>query len=72
MQMYYCLTDSYIGTYCNVSSDACAMSQPCFNAATCFPNNTLPYGYRCQCQPGYTGYNCEYDTNACMVMNTCW
>jgi hypothetical protein len=47
------------------------MSQPCLNAATCFPNNTLPYGYLCDCQTGYTGYDCQYDDRACME-NTCW
>ncbi|CAF1317461.1 unnamed protein product [Rotaria sp. Silwood1] len=69
--IYSCADNSYIGTYCNISSDACVMSQPCENAATCFPNNTLPLGYSCQCRSGFEGYNCEYDNRACME-TTCW
>ncbi|CAF4289609.1 unnamed protein product [Rotaria sp. Silwood2] len=68
---YSCQDNSYIGTYCNVSSDACAMSQPCENAATCIPNNTLSLGYYCQCQSDYEGYNCQYDNRVCME-STCW
>ena len=69
--IYNCLSEDYIGTYCNISSDACAMSKPCRNAATCLPNKTLPYGYRCNCKTGYSGDNCEYDERACKE-NTCW
>ncbi|CAF1414561.1 unnamed protein product [Didymodactylos carnosus] len=61
----------FIGPYCNVSSDACAMSQPCQNAATCYPNNTLPLRYVCTCVNGYVGYDCQYDIRACKE-NTCW
>jgi len=60
-----------LGSYCNISSDACAMSQPCLNAATCFPNNTLPLGYECQCQTGYAGENCQTDERICKD-DTCW
>lgn len=69
--IYWCPSEDYIGTHCNTSADACAMSQPCQNAATCFPNNTLPYGYRCNCHEGYSGYNCENDERVC-TENTCW
>ena len=68
--MFNCQT-SYIGTHCNISSDACAMSQPCQNAATCFPNNTLPSGYYCACRTGYAGYDCQWDIRACRE-DTCW
>ena len=68
--IYDCLS-GHIGIYCNISSDACAMSQPCQNAATCFPNNTLPLGYYCVCRTGYAGYNCEWDIRPCRE-DTCW
>ncbi|CAF1227208.1 unnamed protein product [Adineta steineri] len=68
---YACADSTYIGAYCNISSDACAMSQPCQNAATCFPNNTLPLEYFCKCAPDYTGYNCEIDESSCQE-GTCW
>jgi len=67
---FYCPADT-IGSYCNITSDACAMSQPCLNAATCYPNNTLSLGYECQCQSGYTGQNCQNDERICK-QNTCW
>jgi hypothetical protein len=70
-QIFTCASAAYIGPYCNITSDVCTMSQPCLNAATCFPNNTLPAGYSCNCQSGYTGYDCEYDNRAC-TENTCW
>jgi hypothetical protein len=69
--IYECYSENYIGVYCNLSSDACAMSQPCLNAATCFPNNTIPAGYICQCQTGFTGYNCQNNENACFE-GACW
>jgi hypothetical protein len=69
--VYSCPNEYYIGTYCNVSSDPCSMSEPCLNGATCFPNSTFPYGYFCQCVIGYSGENCEYNDGACMA-NTCW
>jgi len=67
---FYCPGDT-IGSYCNITSNACAMSQPCLNAATCYPNNQLPLGYECQCQSGYTGENCQNDERICKE-NTCW
>ena len=69
--LYNCPNGSYIGVYCNISSDACAMSEPCYNAALCFPNNTIPLGYYCQCPSDFAGYNCEYDERACKD-STCW
>ncbi|CAF4794037.1 unnamed protein product [Rotaria sp. Silwood1] len=66
---YDCPEDT-IGSSCNISSDACSMLQPCLNAATCFPNNTLSLKYHCQCQSGYTGRDCENDQRICRE-NTC-
>ncbi|KFD45231.1 hypothetical protein M513_13892, partial [Trichuris suis] len=28
---------------------------PCRNGASCFPNDTSPYGYTCLCKPGFHG-----------------
>ncbi|CAF3746170.1 unnamed protein product [Adineta steineri] len=67
---FYC-PGTNIGAYCNVTSDACSMSQPCLNAATCFPDLTVPVGYRCGCQTGYTGSTCENDERICKD-DTCW
>ncbi|CAF0794318.1 unnamed protein product [Adineta steineri] len=47
------------------------MSQPCLNAATCFPDATVPLGYICGCQTGYTGSTCQNDERICKD-DTCW
>ncbi|CAF4129567.1 unnamed protein product, partial [Adineta steineri] len=67
---FYC-PGTNIGAYCNVTSDACSMSQPCLNAATCFSDLTVPVGYRCGCQTGYTGSTCQNDERICKD-DTCW
>ncbi|CAF3629706.1 unnamed protein product [Rotaria socialis] len=69
--LFSCENDSYIGTYCNISSDACTITQPCQNGGTCFPNNTVLAGYYCECLTGYEGYDCENDQQAC-TDNKCW
>ena len=41
--------------------DNCS-TQPCRNGATC---ESLANGYRCTCQQGYNGPNCNIDVNEC-------
>ncbi|KAL9966600.1 hypothetical protein ACROYT_G024702 [Oculina patagonica] len=48
--------------------DECLASNPCLNGATCL---NIPGGYRCICQPGYNGKNCESDINECLIANPC-
>ncbi|CAF1140852.1 unnamed protein product [Adineta steineri] len=59
-----CPTQS-LGTSCNISSDPCAMTQPCLNSATCHTNASALLGYICACVTGYSGTNCEYDVPSC-------
>ncbi|CAF3775770.1 unnamed protein product [Adineta steineri] len=59
-----CPTQS-LGTSCNISSDPCAMTQPCLNSATCHTNASALLGYVCACVTGYSGTNCEYDVPSC-------
>ncbi|CAF2539151.1 unnamed protein product [Rotaria sp. Silwood2] len=54
-----------IGMSCNITSDKCAMTQPCMNLATCYPNVSLPLGYVCSCVLGYSGVNCDVDERVC-------
>ena len=35
-------------------------SSPCENGGTC---EEIENNYKCQCRPGYMGYNCEGKTN---------
>ncbi|CAF0764349.1 unnamed protein product [Adineta ricciae] len=60
-----------LGPSCNVSSSICNMAQPCLNLATCFPNTSMPLGYVCTCQVGYTGANCEIDNTSCSSNSVC-
>ncbi|CAF3807786.1 unnamed protein product [Rotaria magnacalcarata] len=69
--LFSCPNDSYIGTYCNISSDVCTVAQPCENGGTCFPNDTLLDGHYCECLTGYKGYNCENNEQAC-TESKCW
>nr|XP_039265795.1 uncharacterized protein LOC120341371 [Styela clava] len=38
-------------------------SEPCQNGGTC--NHLSSTEYQCECQPGYTGTNCQTDINEC-------
>eukprot|EP00057_Strongylocentrotus_purpuratus_P027453 XP_011681927.1 PREDICTED: fibropellin-3-like [Strongylocentrotus purpuratus] len=39
---------------------------PCLNGGSCLNNPNLASGYVCSCVPGYTGQNCQTDTNECI------
>jgi hypothetical protein len=67
----YTCPDGSFGVYCNISSSACTIANPCLNGATCRSNNTLSAGYFCQCASGFSGYDCEYDDRVCTT-STCW
>lgn len=41
----------------------CTHHKPCRNGATC--TNTGQGSYTCSCRPGYTGANCEAETDEC-------
>lgn len=41
----------------------CTNHKPCKNDASC--TNTGQGSYTCTCQPGFTGVNCETETNEC-------
>ncbi|XP_054868346.1 protocadherin Fat 3a isoform X5 [Amphiprion ocellaris] len=59
------LTELKLG--CVLYPDAC-LQQPCRNGATC---TSLPSGgFSCNCNPQYTGGNCEMEITAC-VPNPC-
>jgi len=60
-----------LGISCNISSNPCAMVQPCLNLATCYQNISLPLGYTCLCVSGYSGVNCEVDERVCRPGLTC-
>jgi len=68
---FECLGTSYIGVYCNITKDACTMSNPCLNNGTCYPKDELRSKYGCNCSSGYSGDNCENDNRICKS-NTCW
>lgn len=60
-----------IGYLCDVSTDACTLSQPCLNLAKCYPNISLPLGYQCICVIGFEGLRCEIDTRTCSSTSPC-
>ena len=61
-----------MGSSCNISSDPCSLAQPCLNAATCYPNSSIPVGYSCACVSiFYSGINCENDLRVCQPNVSC-
>ena len=44
---------------CNI-----CLTQPCKNNGICLASASN-YGYRCECNPGFTGQNCDYRVERC-------
>ena len=65
-----CWSLTHIGLYCNISSKACDILQPCRNNGTC-NNIDDNRGYTCSCPLHFTGSQCEYDKRPCKE-STCW
>ncbi|XP_060928675.1 delta-like protein C [Limanda limanda] len=51
------------GLYCDQDLNYCTNHRPCRNGASC--TNTGEGSYTCACPPGFTGKNCEIETNEC-------
>ena len=67
----YVCENGNLGPSCDIPSDSCVMAKPCQNQGICYPNDTFPSRYYCQCSPGYSGDNCENENGICKH-NTCW
>ena len=67
----YTCADGSFGVNCNISSDICDITNPCYNGGVCSSNQTLSLGYSCQCPSGFSGDDCESDNRVC-TDNTCW
>ncbi|XP_062611525.1 uncharacterized protein LOC134273339 [Saccostrea cucullata] len=57
-----CPNNDYRGLGCQTMISHCADPNKCQNGGTCV--NLAP-GFRCDCQPGYAGVNCEVNVNDC-------
>ena len=66
-----CPNSSFIGRYCNLSSQPCVMLNPCQNAGTCYHNDSALDGYSCYCVSGTDGNQCQLDHRVCKS-DTCW
>ncbi|XP_030601179.1 delta-like protein C [Archocentrus centrarchus] len=51
------------GLLCDQDLNYCTNHKPCQNGASC--TNTGEGSYTCACRPGYTGKDCEIETNEC-------
>jgi hypothetical protein len=60
-----CSNSTYIGPYCNISSNPCQTLRPCMNNATCINSNTTAGDYNCACPSGFNGTQCEFDHRPC-------
>ena len=53
-------------------SNQCELG-PCLNGGACaIDQSVVGFGYRCDCQPGYEGQNCEIDIDECLLGNDCF
>ncbi|XP_063762554.1 delta-like protein C isoform X2 [Eleginops maclovinus] len=55
--------EGWTGDYCSDHLNYCTNHKPCQNEASC--TNTGQGSYTCTCRPGFTGKNCEIETNEC-------
>ncbi|KFM78257.1 Basement membrane-specific heparan sulfate proteoglycan core protein, partial [Stegodyphus mimosarum] len=44
---------------------------PCLNDGTCVEDDGSPQGYVCECLEGYSGTNCEIETDLCSLIDPC-
>ncbi|XP_077397464.1 delta-like protein C [Festucalex cinctus] len=51
------------GLYCDQDLNYCTNHKPCQNGASC--TNTGQGSYTCACRPGFSGNNCEVQSNPC-------
>ncbi|OQV18440.1 Neurogenic locus Notch protein [Hypsibius exemplaris] len=56
-----CTDTGYRGARCEENINECA-SNPCLNDGTCLDERN---NYRCVCMPGFTGKECQIDTDEC-------
>lgn len=82
MYTYHTHTQTRTGSYCScfdsmshsfllhtvLGVDPC-MTTPCKNGATCL--NVEAFEYTCVCVDGYTGMNCENDSDMCRHTKPC-
>jgi len=52
----------------SVNHDKACTTNPCQNAGSCIPNTTStdPGAYFCECEPGWSGPNCETNIDDCV------
>ena len=56
------------GKHCEVSHFNCT-SMSCRTHGKCLDDATHPTGYRCDCEAGFTGVDCEININDCEGVN---
>jgi hypothetical protein len=57
----------YSGLTCSEHIDLCSSQSNCANNGICRPNLDIkPFGYTCQCLPGFTGQMCEVNVDDCL------
>ena len=57
-------SDWWQGSLCDVEVEPC-LSSPCLNQGTCTSHQDH---YRCVCQPGFTGQDCEVGTSSQLAL----
>ncbi|XP_015225793.1 PREDICTED: protein jagged-1b-like isoform X2 [Cyprinodon variegatus] len=62
---WQCVCDvNWGGLLCDKDLNYCGTHQPCKNGGTC--TNTEPNEYKCDCQEGFKGRNCDIVEHACL------
>ncbi|CAF3578872.1 unnamed protein product [Adineta steineri] len=68
LENFMCICPAwYAGLTCSEHIDPCRNQTNCVNNGTCITDlNKKPFGYTCQCLPGFTGQMCEINVDDCI------
>ncbi|CAL4124571.1 unnamed protein product, partial [Meganyctiphanes norvegica] len=65
------LVDSANVGQCGGNGVSACASNPCVNNGECNNDPSVPHGYSCKCNTGYSGLNCDAEPGVCSLIQPC-